>query len=555
MRNIIPSYIKWIWGLLFLASLVGFFLYFSIPPTASAEYKYTVQVLFKYAAAPAFYILFGIFLYRLQQSVSPLKRWINFVLTLAVFAAAVFYYTIPDTASPEYSFTIQQIFKYMTMPGLYLVLLMLLYKLWRRLNHVKYVNYILAFTGAVCILIPLFAPEIHQLYWPGAIIFSVFWIIASLSLGLLCFNLVGGLSGVSASVFSIFGTILLIFGCFEIYFLLTPQRDDGQYVYSKNSKYVLANQARPGFDPLVRKKSGFFPVQPAHPSHSVAIYKRRYDKDFYDVRYTLDKYGHRIVAYNPDKPEADLMLFGGSFTLGEGLENEQTWAWKLSKDLGPAWKVTNFGMSAFGAHQMLGLLEEREIEPAPEAPVREALFLGIRHHILRFTGIVFNNVMSAYKYKMENGQLKRDGFTTDSKLQLVPALPEVLNGSQAARALSDYLTRVYANKFAVQLIETYTAILIRASKLFRENYNTRLTVLLWPDIESIAPELEKEGIPVLYARSFLKSWDSQGESYYQLIPEYDVHPNAKATDELAAGLADYYRGMLKTSAKVEDGKR
>ncbi len=68
--------------------------------------------------------------------------------------------------------------------------------------------------------------------------------------------------------------------------------------------------------------------------------------------------------------------------------------------------------------------------------------------------------------------------------------------------------------------------------------------MLWPGIEEAAPLLEKEGIPVLLAQDFLPSYTGNGLPYH-IVPHIETHPNEKAANELAAGLADYYRRVLR----------
>lgn len=483
----------------------------------------------------------------MRKSFFSPKLLVASILYFSLIVITALYITIPDSASEEYRYTIQVLFKYLVMPCFLVTTAVLSYKILSGISASCKSIIKLGIVGIVCVLVPILSPNIYQVHWIFGICYSLCWIAGTLCLALFCFAMVRKLKGFSSGIFSILGTLFFLWMGAETLFLVFSQTEDGKYSYVKTSKHVLNNDASPDIRPI-EKKSGLYLLQPAHASHSVADAVRRYDKTLYDVRYTLDKYGHRVVAIHTEKPKADLLLFGCSYTFGHGLENEQTWPWKLSIDLGPDWLVTDYALNGFGAQQMLGMLEEHELEPLPQAPRREALFLSIRAHIHRHTGIYYSN--KSIKYKLVDNKLEREGYNTDSALHIIPSLPFILNGSQCARGLAQYLAASYINKNQEELLATYAAMIIRSSQILKKEYGTRLTVLLWPDIEDLAPILEKENIPVLFARAFLKSWDSpNNEQEYQIVPKYEVHPNEKVTDELAVGIADYFKKLADSSAK------
>ena len=51
----------------------------------------------------------------------------------------------------------------------------------------------------------------------------------------------------------------------------------------------------------------------------------------YDAEYTSDAYGRRSVAIRSENPEKHLLLFGCSFTFGEGLSDSDTLQYQLQK--------------------------------------------------------------------------------------------------------------------------------------------------------------------------------------------------------------------------------
>jgi len=91
--------------------------------------------------------------------------------------------------------------------------------------------------------------------------------------------------------------------------------------------------------------------------------------------YTIDAAGMRRV---PDRPEAGpaVYLYGGSYTFGQGLPDEQTIAAQLQQVAG-AWRVYNGGVCGYGACQ--SLCRMRRYDPA-EATV---VYLFIPPHMAR----------------------------------------------------------------------------------------------------------------------------------------------------------------------------
>lgn len=518
-------------ALLALAVLVEAILYFTIPADASPEYRYTIGRLGKFFALPgAFAITAAALFMAFKRS---FKRGLACLCAIGL-AAAGFYFGVPDSAAPEYRRLAARLFPCVAALAFWAAGALWLY---RRCGKA----WALGLAGLACLFAPVLGPEAVYIHWIWGVLYSLLWLFGALALGLFCFIMAGRIKNFTAGIFSVLGTLFLLFSAAESCYLALDQPEDGRYEVSWESRHVRADEARAGFN-LVEKKVGVYPAQPSHPSHASAKAFRRYNQELYDVKYTFDKNGHRIVPVNPENPEADLLLFGCSYTFGEALEDEEAWAWKLSQDLGPDWRVTNYSFSAFGAQQMLGMLEDDELEPAPSAPLREALFFGIWHQIFRHTGLVFPKRKSV-RYIMENGRPVQAGYTTESPLRLIAGIPEFFNGSQAARGLSNIITSAYMTRFAREHMDLYAAMLVRSSRLLKEKYNARLTVLLWDDLEGLAPALEKEGLPVLFVNKLFKT---PGDlRVYQIMGEYEGHPNQRAADEIAEGLSAYYKKLLR----------
>lgn len=465
-------------------------------------------------------------------------------LCLAAILAGCYLF-MPSDASDEYAYTINVIFQFGFIP--LSLLTAILFYLSRRGTPVACFMarncgwFLFCFAGILLISYPVFSPWAGGVNWKLGIVFSICWALGTLCMAIGLFWLSSRFKNLLAGLFCLFASIFLAYFVGETAFLLTPQPRDGRWRDHAHSKYVLEGKAIE-FLPVQNTKIGPMTRRPDTPEGAAAHKELRYDHELFDVCYTLNEKNRRITPPANERPLAELMVFGCSFTFGYGLNDDQTWPWLLAKELGPGWHVENYGSNGFGAQQMLAMLEENMVE-MPATPVREALFMAINGHIPRNSGLF---PMDSVSYDLrEDGELVRGKMTNESPLRILVDGQHILNGSQLAREMSDRIVAWLTRQLRPEQTRTFVAILEKSARILRSKYKTQLTILLWPDIEDLAPLLENKGFKVLLVRDILKEFDSAGVTAYHIVPYYEGHPNLKANTELAAGLAAYYRDVEK----------
>lgn len=481
------------------------------------------------------------------------RKWGILSLFFAILACVVLglYVIVPEGASEEYKYTVLKIFQFGFLPFFLLTVVFLYFTIRHSfIGRMLEANtgWLLPFIGGVILIaIPVFSPAAGELDWRIGLAFSICWVLGTLGVALGLFLLAARLNNAFSGLLCLFASLALAFFAGEFAYLITPQYGDGKWADAEHSKYVLSGIADP-HSPAKETEFGLLPKRPDNPAGAAAHRELRYGKESFDAMYTLDEKNRRITPKANPNPDADLLLFGCSFTFGFGMNDDQTWPWLLAKDLGPTWRVENYAYSGFGAQQTLFLLEEKRIDP-PTAPERQALFLAINDQVRRNSGLF---AMNSVSYNLlENGELARGEMTDKSPFRSIFSWPDILNGSQLARELSHKVLQWFVDRARPEQRKTFVAILEKSSKILREQYGTTLTILLWPDIEDIAPELKARGIPVLLVRDMLADWESKGNGAYEIVPVYETHPNTKAATELAAGLAKYYREADKTGKQAE----
>lgn len=473
-----------------------------------------------------------------KSKYAKLRFW-SFILFAVLSATLILLrITIPANASEEYIYTIQIIFKIAILPSLFFTFLLLFF-----ISGAARFRWLFFWLALVLFAIPAAMPFYETIGWKLNYALSVCWLAGFMCMAIALFGIATRVGDLMAGILCVFASIFLFLGIGEGLFLFTDQGlADGYQRDTENSKYVLSGQAQEK-TPHVDTPRGKFLKQPDHPSSSYAHRDLYYDRVLYDVRYTLNERGHRITPEANSEPMADVLTFGCSYTFGFGLENEQTWPWQLAIDLGPEWRVENYASNAFGAQQMLDLLETGAIAP-PTAPHRFALYLGIDHHMIRQTGLFPYNSSA---YVLEDGKLVRKGLTDDLPIAIVHKIPHVLNGSQLARSLVAMFVKAMEMANRDKYAAVYVAMVEKAATILRDKYNTSLTVLIWPDLEVVEPLLDKANIPWLELKQFLPEFGETGSAYH-VLANVERHPNAHADDVLAKALAEWLKRKLKTSS-------
>lgn len=472
---------------------------------------------------------------RLTSS-SSVKYWRIFSGAIGIVAALVLVFANANQApSEEWLYTTEILNRVLP----FLIILALIFAI---ANPCKFKPTPKTITGllfllasCLCLAVPIFSAEAQYLPWKDQLLLSSCWSGAFICFGIFLFIAASSYGAILTWLGCIFGSLSLGLGCLELALLLTEQPADGFYDASAASQFALNGEAMHEGDNWISGVCGHSPVARDKP-YAIAHKLQRYDKAFFDVKYSFNELGHRQLPRHVDAPNA-LALFGGSFTFGHGLMDEATWAWRLAKILGPQWNLENYAANGFGAHQMLCQCENDLIDFG-NARHRYALFLALNHHIRR--NEFFPNQPH---YTVDAvGDVKREGKAQYSWLA---SLAWQLNGSQLAREAQNLATALLLKQKQPDLVNAYLALLKKGAAILANKYNARLTVLLWPDTEYLAPELKKANIPVLFARDFLFAWETDEGARWRIDPRYEAHPNEAASMEIAKGLAAYFESMAK----------
>lgn len=464
--------------------------------------------------------------------VSTIRRCLKIICLSLIFILALLN-LVPFSDSDEYVYTLKWI---NLICGIILIILIiaLAKKRWRVLCLLL---------SCAFFLIPCLAPFYQYVSWQIQYALSACWAAALFLAALVLFSLGSGASRLASWLWCILGSVALALAAGELFLLFTSQPADAMGNMSRQSRYLQTDEK--GLPENLSWRDFQCGKISSPPGEATHIFHRltKFDADLFDVKYSTNERGWRAQPKADINAANDLILFGCSMTFGHGLQDEQTWAHQLAKKLGSDWSLENYAANAYSANNMLCLLEHQLILQ-PEGKNRYALFLAIDDHLRR------NDFFQSVPHYEQNdkGEPVAGG---KHRFAWIHNLPGTFNGSQLARETGTFLLGAIM-KQPDKMIDLYLAIIRRSAEILRQEYQTQLYILLWPDFEWAQEKFESLGIPVIKARAMLPEWDegSGNGSVYCIDPLYETHPNARAAQLLANGLAEYFQNIAEHHGKA-----
>lgn len=262
------------------------------------------------------------------------------------------------------------------------------------------------------------------------------------------------------------------------------------------------------------------------PDSEIRHIERLENEIIYDATYHFDQYSRRLIPLEQEGREEFLMLFGCSFTYGNGLNDDQTLGYYLAKE--GAYHVYNYAIGGSGPHMLLELLRTRSLTSQITQEKGTLVYLFHSLHPRRTVGTALN--MSWLRdtpfYEEKNNEMIKVGTLETSR----PFRTWFLKG---IRKLNEwgFLERDFpsASRFDLQ----YFAKIIKASQkeFLRQFPKGKFIVYVHP-LSHMDPKLraylKEKSIPVHEGKKL-------EPSEYTLSP-HDGHPSAKANEALAQEL-------------------
>lgn len=257
----------------------------------------------------------------------------------------------------------------------------------------------------------------------------------------------------------------------------------------------------------------------------------------FDVSYETDENGMRISPpFNADSLLGHCLFFGGSFTYGIGVENEEALPYQVGIESGGKFRTSNFGCGGYGPHQMLAALKSgivKNIIPDNETP-KYIFYQAIDDHVRRVAGWVSWDSHGPRFVFDDKGEIIHSGHFDDNNTFRDWSV-NLLRKSKAYR--QSFETR---SNLSDKEIELYINI-VNAAKRESETLfpQSKFYVIFWdkkkPLHEKIAAALQKAGLPVINISDILPT---EKNFHEHVLHKYDPHPTANAYRMIADYLVE-----------------
>ena len=329
----------------------------------------------------------------------------------------------------------------------------------------------------------------------------------------------------------------LTFAAAEIYFTRQSIKPAQGELRSNASVHVKSGQTTHIAEKSAHTPDPVLGYTPNPNAKKVAARRVKDDKVLYDVLYTRDEEGRRITPDRGAKAETAILFFGCSFTVGDGLNDHETFAWQLGEILGEKFQVFNYGISGQGSHHMLGLVESGRLDALTRRYKRiYAVYLTMSGHPIRCLG--YTPFHMGPRYILENGTLKYAG-------KLSHTLDRLFAHSRTyAQVKSAYYQRLASER----ALNTHVAIIAKAIHELNARYHAHFLTVLWPDFISIEPILRDNGVRTLSLAGVMTDFASAPEKY---VIKSDGHPNALANTRIAEALSEYILQNTQTTEEQQ----
>jgi hypothetical protein len=324
--------------------------------------------------------------------------------------------------------------------------------------------------------------------------------------------------------------LLIIEGLLRLFPFDAHPRERSKRIY-KNNKYHVLNQdglrvGIPGDHPIKRLRL---------PNREV----------IYQVVYSIGLEGNRITPkHNPDNDKKAALFLGCSFTIGEGVNNDETIPYYFGK-YADDWSAYNYAAHGGGPFDMLARLETMDFSSIKE-PVEAVVYIFPYFHLERISGeflrAQWNAKQMFYNYDPVQKRFIRKG-------PLAWVFPFKLF---IAKHFKIYRLLVRAKVWPFypsesQLLRDTANIFSQMESVVADKFpDAQFIFVLYPNKNDPGKliELMKENNKI-HILDYSKLFDPSSPNYY-LAPE-DKHPTPRANSEFAKKLAEDMAALLRTN--------
>lgn len=270
------------------------------------------------------------------------------------------------------------------------------------------------------------------------------------------------------------------------------------------------------------------------PNQNVRVRKLIDGEALFDVSYTIGPGGYRSTKDATSKLADTFVFFGGSYTMGHGVEDHETMPEVFSAEMDYSYNVINFSGPGYGPQQMLRALELGALDNAVSGEVRAVVYQAIPHHVYRAAGLVYWTVFDPAYIPKEADRAAYNGPFLPWPLALIVSTGEK---SRIVRTVFKS-ARSFFDEQALE--DQYVAVVNEARILSESTWGSPFYLVWWENgkFSNVPERLKKLGVRVINIADILP-----GELNSHMI-ERERHPTAEAHLQIGTYIANLMRENL-----------
>jgi len=310
--------------------------------------------------------------------------------------------------------------------------------------------------------------------------------------------------------FGIFTCLLLLASAELILKFLETDGTEVLRIHPKNNFY-----SRFDFDVNRANEGRFHFIQKVKDTDEIVL----------NATYTIDQFNRRITPLKYNSPNENYIMFlGGSYTFGEGVEDDETLPFYLGRMI-DNYSIYNYGLPGSGPFDMLAKIQHIDFKQEIKEKQGLAIYTMFDDHVHRIIGSM--TVMSwqtsgAYYKKNTQGQLVRKG-TFHSGRPMITFIYKFLSKSLLLQKLGiTFPLRMRDKHFKLT-----AEVLHQMKNELQKTYpGIKFIVLLYPNTEYskfLISHFEQYGIDYLDYTELFKNRTEK-----LILHELNIHPNHNA---------------------------
>jgi hypothetical protein len=266
--------------------------------------------------------------------------------------------------------------------------------------------------------------------------------------------------------------------------------------------------------------------------HSVLI---KDNQTVYDVNYTIDSNCKRVTPDFDSSRSKYALFFGCSIAFGEGLEDNQTFAYYFQQQTNE-YNSYNFGYSGYGTNHMFARMEFQNLTEQVREKDGAAFYVFFSDHVNRNIGSMNTFIgwlSNAPYYEMKEDKLVRNKMFKNGRYWVSKFYELVYQTS-----IINYFKINFPNKLQPKHYELTVEVIQASKNKYIEQFgNDNFYVILYPSYK-IVPEEDYKLFKQLLTKKGIKYVDL--DSFIEYGGKYtlggDPHPNANTNKILVEEL-------------------